>query len=214
MKGTYDLIIFDCDGVLVDSERIAHTILSEELGALGIQISEKELTERFAGTTFAKVRAFIEEQTGEPTPEFFETRYRERATIAFQRDLTAIEGVEDLIQSLEVPKAVGSNGPMHKIIPNLTVTKLKHYFEPHIYSAYDFKIWKPDPRFYAGIAKIMGVSPDRTIVIEDSPAGVRSAHTAGIRVFGYAGTHKPELLAAEGAIVVHQMQEIKALLTN
>ena len=133
---------------------------------------------------------------------------------AFANEIQAVEGVESIIQRLDRPYCLASNAPRAKVELNLRTTGLMPYFEDRIFSAYELKIWKPDPAFYLTVARTMGYAPEDCIVIEDSKFGVRAAHQAGIRVFGYTDgiDYKIKELEAEGAIIVDTMKELEAKL--
>ena len=208
-----ELIIFDCDGVLVDSEPISSRLIAEQLTELGLPISAQQFEERFAGTALSEIIKFYEEQTGKQVPSNFETVYRERSWTAFKAELQPIPGVRELLQEVNIHKCVASNGPRKKISFNLNVTQLDHFFATNIFSAYDIQKWKPLPDLYLYAAKNMQVSPSKCVVVEDSIHGVKAAKAAGMRVIGYPGGATPaEVLSAGGAEIISDMRAVKSLL--
>ncbi len=134
-----ELIIFDCDGVLVDSEAIGNRVMAKEIIKLGIPITIEEAIKKFAGGSMHQTLAYIEKQLGKPVPETFESNYRQKSFEAFQRELQPIEGIRTIISRLEHPFCVASNGPRVKIEQNLTITSLIQYFKGNIFSADDIK---------------------------------------------------------------------------
>ena len=210
-----DLLIFDCDGVLVDSETIGNRIITEELHKLGIQLSQEEITHRFAGNYLSESLVAIQELTGISIPmKEFVTTYRKKSALAFQNELQPVPGIVAVIEQLTLPFCVASNGPRSKIEPNLAITGLLHHFQDRIFSAYELQTWKPDPAFYLHVCKAMGAAPERSLVVEDSRFGVRSAVGAGIPVIGYSAGQKAKAteLEGEGAKVIDHMSQLGKLL--
>ncbi len=209
---TPELIIFDCDGVLVNSEPISSRLIAQQLTDLGLPISAAAFESRFAGTALAEIIAFYESKTGKKVPGDFEEVYRQRSWIAFEAELEPIKGIPELLENLTVATCVASNGPRNKIDFNLRVTKLDHYFEKNIFSAYDIQRWKPLPDLYLHASKRMGITPEKCIVVEDSTHGVEAALAAGIRVLGYpGGATSAEALAKAGAEIIEDMREVLTL---
>ncbi|MGO4817685.1 HAD family hydrolase [Flavobacterium sp. W22_SRS_FP1] len=193
----YKCIIFDCDGVLVDSEKISIKTLVLMAASFGV-VLEKENTYRlFLGKSLEFCFNHIESQSDKKLPGNFEQEFRIRSFEAFKSDLKPIEGIHDLLNQLKIPFCVASNGPADKIRLNLTTTKLINHFEGAIFSAYDIKSWKPDPDLYLHAAKTMGFEVQDCVVIEDSAVGVQAALSGGFAVFGFANkgnqTHLEQL---------------------
>lgn len=186
MPGT-ELLIFDCDGVLVDSEMIASRILAQEMTALGYPLRPEDCRARFTGKSMATVMALIEEDWGHPLPENFETDIRQKDFEAFTRDLKAVPGVPEILRSLTLPMCVASSGAPEKIHHSLTVTGLLDCFDGHLFSATQVDRGKPAPDLFLFAAKTMGMTPDRCVVVEDSATGVQAGLAAGMRVLGFAG---------------------------
>ena len=201
------LILFDCDGVLVDSEVLATRELQRYLEDLCFP-ADFDLTnhDRFTGFSLRDVRTSLESQAGRPLPEDFERELRRRDLDAFQRDLRAIDGVRDTLSALDFPRCVASSGSQEKVRHSLTLTGLIDYFGTHLFSADDHQVnrGKPAPDLFLHAAKSMGFKPNRCLVIEDSVAGVRAGIAAGMHTIGFAGgshcnTDHPARLRHAGA---------------
>jgi HAD superfamily hydrolase (TIGR01509 family) len=218
VSGRFGLVIFDCDGVLVDSERLAIRVDAAYLERLGWPMAEAEIVERFVGRSDADMRATIEEQLGGPIPADidaeFETLYRE----TLDTELEAVDGVAEVLEALAaagMAVCVASSGSHQKIRRSLAKTGLAHHFGDRIFSATDVKRGKPAPDLFLHAAAAMGVEADRCAVVEDSAYGVLAALAAGMTVFAYAGGVTPaERLRAAGdaAIVLDDMRELAPLL--
>lgn len=201
-------IIFDCDGVLVDTEEISCGVLAEEARKLGANLSNQEALETFAGTSYSFVFEFIEKRLGEKLPENFEEVYRKRTFEEFEKNLKPIPGIHEVVQKLQLPFCVASNAPDYKVEFNLKLVELFPFFENNIFSAYQVNAWKPDPTLFLTAAKKNGFAPSETLVIEDSPAGVQAAVAANMKVLGFAKGKKAEKLKSNGATVISDMKEI------
>lgn len=202
------LIIFDCDGVLVDTEAISCGVIAEETRKLGGNLSNQEAVDTFAGTSMQFVKAFLEERLGKSLPENFEATYRKRTFEEFEKNLKPIPGIHQVVQNLKIPFCVASNAPVNKVEFNLKLTKLYPYFENNIFSAYQVKAWKPDPTLFLTAAKTMGFDPSECLVVEDSPSGVKAAITANMKVLGYGHGKKIDILKGHGATVISDMMEV------
>jgi len=186
MRKRYDLIIFDCDGTLVDSEPVTNGLIAEMIKERGIEITKEECLDRFAGKSLMDIIYFIREKKVHEDEVTFETEYRQRCDEIFKRDLKPIPGVPDLLASLTIPFCVASNGPKVKMDVTLPATELDHFFtEERIFSAYDIQAWKPKPDLFLHAASQMGVPPDRCLVIEDTWSGIMGAINAEIDVWAY-----------------------------
>lgn len=210
-----DLIIFDCDGTLVDTERVGNQVLIECIRDLGVQISLDEALASFAGRKMADTLTLVEEKLGQPLPGNFLEFLREQMYVAFQASLEPMAGVPDLLKALQgagIPVCVASNGPQEKMEVSLEVTSLLPYFRGKLFSGYDCGSWKPDPAIFLYAAERMGFSAERCIVVEDSIFGVQAAQKAGMRVFGYAPGGSGVSLEKEGARIFRHMDELVPLL--
>ena len=202
----YQLIIFDCDGVLVDSEDITSRVFLREVAKLGLELDQDHFTEQFAGTSYAVCVAHVEEKLGRSVPPDFADTFRQASFDAFRKELQPIPGIREVLAGLNHDCCVASNGPRNKIELNLGITNLLPYFKDQIFSAYELNIFKPDPRFYLQVANTLGYEKSKCLVVEDSLSGVRSARGAGIEVVAYAPhSKKAEELRAEGAHILTDM---------
>ncbi len=193
---TAKLIIFDCDGVLVDSERLTNDVLAELLSTHGIQISGNESQGRFRGMKFTKCLEILECESGIELPESFETDFRQRMSAIFQAQLRPVEGALRLVESLKIPFCVASSGPRKKIEENLQTTNLYPHFVDKIFSAYEFKSWKPDPGLFLSAAGHFGVAPRQCVVVEDSIAGISAGRAANMTVLALNATEDNRSVAA------------------
>lgn len=193
------LVIFDCDGVLVDSERIANLAFAEVLSELGLSLTLEDMFDRFVGRSSAQCLEIIEAMLGAKPPDDLETRYRTRINEALRSGVHAVKGVEEVIKHLRVPYCVASSGSHEKMRMTLSATNLLQYFDGNLYSVADVKRGKPHPDVYLYAARQMGVEACRCAVIEDTPIGVQGGLAAGMTVFGYAELMKPERLWQAGA---------------
>ena len=181
------LVIFDCDGVLVDSEPIACRVMARELTALGYPLSPDDCQERFTGVSMKTVMAMIEADWGQALPAGFEDHLRDKDFEAFRAELEPVPGVEEMLADLDIRRCVASSGTPEKIRFTLTVTGLIGAFEPHLFSARMVEHGKPAPDLFLHAAQRMATPPEACIVVEDSVAGIQAARAAGMRVLGFAG---------------------------
>lgn len=178
-------LLFDCDGTLVDSERLSNIALVRKFQEVGINLDADELVIRFRGWKLAKVLEALEVEHRVVLTEDFVPSYRAIVSELFETELKPIEGVENALIDLPRPKAVVSSGPQHKIKQALRVCGLSKYFGENIYSSYDVGIWKPDPEIYRHAAAGMGYSPEQCSVIDDGPVGVEAGYLAGMKTYFY-----------------------------
>jgi len=207
----FDLVIFDCDGVLVDSERLAVRVEAEILASLGWPLSRSEIVHRFVGRSAAYMHGEIERHLGRPIDwdAEFEARYRQ----AFERDLLPVDGIIDALDSIKVPYCVASSGSHDKIRFSLGLTGLWERFEGKVFSAQDVTHGKPAPDLFLHAAACMGAEPRRCAVVEDSEAGVVAGVAAAMQVFAYAGSVTEETaLARQDVVTFRDMRMLGALL--
>lgn len=178
-------LLFDCDGTLVDSERLCNIGLVVKFREYGIELDADQLVIRFRGWKLAKILELLAQEFQLTLSEDFVDSYRAIVTDLFESELKPIEHIEEALKNLAQPKAVVSSGPAHKIQQALRVCGLTAYFGANIYSSYDIKIWKPDPAIYQFAAKDMGFSAEDCIVIDDSPVGVEAGYRAGMKTLFY-----------------------------
>lgn len=213
---SYDLVIFDCDGVLVDTERIAVAVESRMLTEMGWPLTPDDIVARFVGrSTKAMLDAVAAELGAEAAQRFDEESHAETRR-AFATDLRAVDGVADVVEALRlaaVPTCVASSGSHDKMRLTLGVTGLWDTFEGRIVSVDDVANGKPAPDLFLHAAATMGVDPTRCAVIEDSEPGVHAAIAAGMTPYGFTGGLAADgVLAAAGAIPFAEMAELAALL--
>ncbi len=206
------LVIFDCDGVLVDSEPIANRLLAEALSKAGLPTSYDEARRRYVGLSMATCMKLFEEQLGGPLPESWLDDLQAETFARFSAELTSVEGVSELIRIVQeraISTCVASSGDLTKINLSLTTTGLLGLFGGHIFSASMVPRGKPHPDLFLLAAERMGVSPERSVVIEDSVPGVQAAVAAGMRVLAYAGDPHTDgdALARAGGTVFYAMRD-------
>ena len=214
----YKLVIFDCDGVLVDSEAIGNRFISEALTLAGIPISAEGALSKFLGGKLTQIKEDAEKQLGFSLPANWVDEIYKKQFSEFRKNLKSISGIEDVLDVLErinTPVCVGSNGPLNKMEVSLGVTKLKDRFLGRIFSADQVENPKPAPDLYLYCADQMGVLPQYCLVIEDSPRGASAGVAAGMSVFGYTGGGDNSALKKVGCTKTFDtMQEIAAFLDN
>ena len=214
----YKLVIFDCDGVLVDSEAIGNRFISEALTLAGIPISAEGALSQFLGGKLTQIKEDAEKQLGFSLPSNWVDEIYKKQFSEFRKNLKSIDGIEDVLDVLErinIPICVGSNGPLNKMEVSLGVTKLRDRFLGRIFSADQVKKPKPAPDLYLYCADRMGVPPQYCLVIEDSPRGASAGVAAGMSVFGYSGGEYNSALKEVGCTKVFDtMQEIATFLDN
>lgn len=209
----FDLVIFDCDGVVVDSERIVHEVFGAFIRSLGANLTEADMYERFLGRRLAECLAIVEDLTGRPAPAGALDLYREERDRVLRAQVQPIPGVREVLESLRVPYCIASSGDLDKMRITLGATKLLPLFEGRYYSATQVPNGKPAPDVFLFAAEQMGAEPVRTAVIEDSVNGVLAGCAAGMTVLGFVGLTPAAKLAAAGAAhVFTHMRELPALL--
>ena len=217
------LVIFDSDGVLVDSEPIASRVLADVLTDFGFATSSRDAIDRYTGISLKAVLAKIEAEWGHPLPDEFAATLRQRDVAAFQAELQPMPGVLETLEALDrlnVAKCVASSGTPAKLRVTLGVSNLSRCFEPHIFSAEMVERGKPAPDLFLYAAERMDVRPDACVVIEDSVPGIKAAQAAGMRSFGFiGGGHVPPdlgttLIKAGAALVFAQMTDLPGLLAR
>ncbi len=181
------LVIFDCDGVLVDSEPIAVRVLLEGLGEIGHAMDEEHAYERFLGRSLANMQSVLRAEFGfELLPDRLDLM-RQRLFEVYRQELMPIDGVAAMLDRLTTPRCVASSSQMERLRLSLEVTGLLSRFVPHLFSASMVAQGKPAPDLFLHVAERMAVRPEACLVIEDSTAGIEAAQRAGMRVFGFVG---------------------------
>ncbi|MBI3505548.1 MAG: HAD family phosphatase [Proteobacteria bacterium] len=212
----FGLVIFDMDGVLVDSERIANRILYEDLRANGVDLTLEESVRSFVGRKAGWTVANVRERWGIELPADFEKRLRERTLAAYEGELRVVEGVEAVLDGLQVPFCLASSSDPLRIERSLGLCGLARRFDGRSFSSTQVKNGKPAPDLFLFAAERMGVSPKHCAVVEDTLVGLAAAKAAGMPAFAYAGAGHtpPEELAATGATVFGRMAELPVLLSR
>ena len=205
-------VIFDCDGVLVDSETLGNQVLVEAVNALGLHLTVEEALTTFKGCKMADCVATIEHWLGHPVAHDFVPNVRSRMAEVFRERLRPVEGIEEALDHIQVPFCVASSGPRDKIELSLRVTGLLPHFIGRIFSAYEVGSWKPDPGLFLHAARGMSVAPQVCAVVEDSLPGVQAGLAASMPVFGYALPSESSRLKEAGAHVFNDMRELPQLL--
>jgi HAD superfamily hydrolase (TIGR01509 family) len=214
---SYDLVIFDNDGVLVDSEPISNRLLAEYLTELGFPTTVEDSYRDYMGTAAHRVHDVIGERYGATLPEGFDGLFHARVFAAFETELTAVRGAEQLLKDLSqrsVPYCLASSAHHEWIRTALDLTGLRGWFaEERIFSAQDVGVGKPAPDLFLHAARTLGVDPARCLVVEDSVNGVLAARAAGMDVYGHTALTDPAKLTAAGATgLIADLAEISGVL--
>lgn len=213
-----ELVVFDCDGVLVDSEPLVAAVESSLLARHGITLSPAEILERFTGWREADVLAALSAEWGVALDGAFVAEKSDAVTDAFRTSLRPVAGMPEVLSRLRGPRCVASSSRPERIAMSLQLTGLAPCFGEHVYSAVSVRHGKPAPDLFLLAARSMGVDPAACTVVEDSVAGVSAGVAAGMRVIGFVagGHHRPggaRLLAGAGASeVAHDAEELAVLL--
>ena len=209
------LVIFDCDGVLVDTERIAVRVDVRVLAALGWPMTEADVVERFMGRSDASMVSEIEAYLGRPLPANWEEPFQAWYRQAFEAELTPVAGIVEALDGITTATCVASSGTHERIRYTLGLTGLYPRFAGRIFSVEDVAHGKPAPDLFLHAASRMGVPPEDCAVIEDSRYGVEAARAAGMRAFGYAGGLTPrDRLEGPGTVVFDDMRDLPRLLRS
>lgn len=183
----FDLVIFDCDGVLVDSETISATTLAENLTRIGFPVDLDYVNEHYLGRSFAAVEADHARRAGRPLPADFAGLWHDALFAAFRRDLKPIAGVADLLRRLSIPRCVASSSAPTRLALSLELTGLAALCGAHVFDASMVSRGKPAPDLFLYCAERMGAAPARTLVIEDSVTGIAAAAAAGMTAWAFVG---------------------------
>lgn len=212
-KKRFDLVIFDCDGVLVDSELITNRIFVRMLNELGLTLSLSDMFEQFVGRSMPQCLAVVTELLGRPVPDNFVEEFQHRSAAALRSELKAVADIETVLAALRVPFCVASSGTHEKMRTTLGITGLLPQFAGRMYSVTEVARSKPHPDVFLHAASQQGVAPAACAVIEDTPTGVRAGVAAGMTVFGYCAlTPGPSLIAAGAHHTFGRMRDLPALL--
>lgn len=201
MNHAFDLVIFDCDGVLVDSERVANAVFARALREVcGFEFTLEHMFDTFVGHSKAQCLEKVERMLGHPPPAELERRYHAEINDALEASVESVRGIEQVLAGLALPSCVASSGSHDKMRLTLGKTGLYDFFAGRIFSACEVERGKPHPDIYLHAAARMGdVDPARCLVVEDSPIGVAGALAAGMTAFGFAELMPAHKLEAAGA---------------
>ncbi len=201
MKPPLELVIFDCDGVLVDSERIANEVFARALREVcGLEFTLEQMFDTFVGHSKDQCLAKIEALLGAPPPVELERRYRDEINAALAAAVVPVDGIETVLQTLDLPYCIASSGSHDKMRLTLGKTGLLDYFAGNLFSTSEVARGKPHPDIYLHAAERMGgVDPACCLVVEDTPLGITGARAAGMHAFGYAELMPAHKLEAAGA---------------
>lgn len=216
-----ELVIFDCDGVLVDSEPISLAVLVEALAAAGVAMSEEEAHDRFLGRSLKSMSEILHDEYGLAIDAAFLEAMRKVLYERFRLELQPIDGIAETVDGLGIAHCVASSSQPERIRLSLSVTGLIDRFEPNIFSATMVSRGKPAPDLFLHASAVMGVEPARCVVVEDSPAGIAAAKSAGMRVVAFTGgshartpRHRETLLNLKPDALFDDMRELLQFVRN
>jgi HAD superfamily hydrolase (TIGR01509 family) len=208
------LVIFDCDGVLIDSEPIANRVFMEQLDAAGLKMPLEQVMKTFVGRTRDGCIELAGRMRGRPLPAAFGAAWDAALHEALEREVKPVEGIPELLRGLELPCCVASNGERERMTRALRAAGLLPFVEGRLFSAADVARPKPAPDLFLHAARTMGAEPARCVVIEDTPTGIEAGVAAGMRVLGYAGAAHANVdaMRAAGAQLFDRMASLPGLL--
>ena len=214
----FDLVIFDCDGVLVDSELLACRAVAEALASIGHELSADAVAERFVGISNKDMYSALERDRGAPLPADFDAAMTRIAASLFERELAAMPGLDRALAALGQRRCVASSSTPAMLAKKLAWTGLAAEFGDAVFSAASVKRGKPAPDLFLYAAERMAVAPARALVVEDSVPGIAAAKEAGMTVFGFTGgshckpDHGDRLAAAGADLIFAEMSALPALI--
>ena len=209
----FDLVIFDCDGVVVDSERLVFDVFGSFIRSLGVHLTDAETREQFLGRSLADCMAIVERLRGTPAPAGALERYMADRDRVLRERVEPVAGIREVLGALTIPYCIASSGGHDKMRITLGATKLMPLFEGRLFSATEVPRAKPAPDIFLFAAERMGANPARTAVVEDSVNGVLAGCAAGMTVFGYVDLTPAEKLSEAGAsFTFTQMRDLPGLL--
>ena len=209
-----ELVIFDCDGVLVDTEPLANRVFVQLVRENGFDVDENTYLHKFSGVTLPDRIRTTEQELSWSAPEDFLPQFHERLLELTEASMQPVEGIHELVRCLPVPICVASNGSRAEIDLRLRLSKLAPFFGSAIFSGLEVANPKPAPDVYLAAAQSFGIEPSRCVVIEDSLPGVSAGRSAGMRVYGYAALTSIEKLVEAGAIPFLSMSELQQILAQ
>jgi HAD superfamily hydrolase (TIGR01509 family) len=216
----WDLVIFDCDGVLIDSELLTIGVEVQLLAEAGIAITGDEIIERYVGTSMKSMIADLEARFGYSLGDDFASRHALQVSKVFERELRAMPGIVEVLAGLPGKICVASSSSPERLRHTLGIAGLHDHFDPHIFSATMVEHGKPAPDLFLHAAERMGAMPSRCVVIEDSAPGIEAAAAAGMTAIGFTGGshcrdgHAARLSAGGATMVVETMSEMLTAITE
>jgi HAD superfamily hydrolase (TIGR01509 family) len=212
----HELVIFDCDGVLVDSEAISNEVLAQMLTREGLPTTLREARRAYQGLLLTDIRDQAEAKLGRPLPPDWLAEYERVRAEAFRRDLRPVAGAAEAVRRVKaagLKVCVASQGALEKTRMTLGLTGLRDLFSSHaLFSAHDVPRPKPDPALFQHAATTMNTELSACVVIEDTPSGIVAAVAAGMRAIGYAADSDERALRSAGAEIIRSLEEIPELL--
>ncbi|MER8086130.1 HAD family hydrolase [Streptomyces sp. NPDC058316] len=209
-----ELVIFDCDGVLVDSEKIAVRVQVQVGAELGWALTEDEVVEKFVGRSNVSIGELVDARLPGRSAAW-QQRFEQLHRDAVDTELVAVDGIHEALAALALPTCVASSGSHEKMRHTLGHTRLRSHFEGRIFSASEVAHGKPAPDLFLHAARQMGVEPSACVVVEDSKYGVQAARSAGMRSLGYAGGLTPaHWLEGPDTVVFDDMRKLPTLLSG
>jgi HAD superfamily hydrolase (TIGR01509 family) len=216
----FDLVIFDCDGVLVDSEVISCQTHADVLTHCGYPITVAQVFSRFLGRSLKQATLEVEAELGRSLPDDFNTQLQERLFRHFTTDLQAVVGITQALDAIDLPVCVASSGSHERMRISLGATRLYDRLSPHIFSSSQVTNGKPAPDLFLFAAAQMRAAPSACVVVEDSVAGIRGAVAAGMTALGFHGgshcgpDHAASLQAAGAAATFGDMSQLPAFIAG
>lgn len=208
-----ELVIFDCDGVLVDSDRISLRIQAERISALGLETTYEDCVRDFLGLGMPATLRILAERLGRPLPEGWEAELDAAVRDGFRRELTPVPGIVEALEGIELPACVASSGSHEKMRLTLGLTGLWDRFAGRIFSADEVQRGKPAPDLFLHAASRMSTPPERCIVVEDSPFGIAAAKAAGMSALGFAAATPAARLDGADAVFM-AMEDLPGLISG
>lgn len=211
----FGLVIFDCDGVLVDSELITNRVFVGMLNELGLALTLEDMFDRFVGRSMPQCLEIITELLGHPAPQHFVEEYQTRSATALRAELKTVPDIEIVLAAMRIPYCVASSGSHEKMQTTLGITGLLPQFRGKMYSVTEVARSKPFPDVFLHAARQQGVMPADCAVIEDTPTGVRAGVAAGMTVFGYCAlTPRQRLIEAGAHHIFERMRDLPGLISG
>jgi phosphoglycolate phosphatase len=211
-KTSFDLVIFDCDGVLVDSEPLANQVYVQMLAEYGYQVDSEEYLHKYSGAAIVHRLESTSRQLNWTPPSDFYPLFNSRLSVLTEKELKPVPGIHELLDGLSTPVCIASNGSRKEVLLRLKIANLEKYFGGNIFSGLEVPNPKPAPDVYLAAARSFNVPAERCVVIEDSVLGVTAGIQAGMFVYGYSACTDSSLLKEAGAMPFTSMHELKSML--